>query len=154
MVLMTKERRYKQMTESFKSFYNWYRNRMFLKNAIAMILVLLPYLYYSPIWSITLPAKIQDAYILKLGERLFFLTDLYFAAPYITMVAWLAIFMLYKNIILKIIMSVILVIALLTQIGMLMGFTSYWDFAIFLPQVLLLSFSILLIYKSRAIRQC
>lgn len=143
--------------EKFKNIYKGYRQKKRLKNAIAFAVLLMLGLYYSPIWSIALPSAIHDAKILKVlffnvGERLFFFNDLYFIVPYICIFAWAIIFIFYRNIFLKILMSMILAVAFVTQLGMIMGFTSYWNFCIFLPQLLLLIVSIVFIFKTSSVR--
>ena len=97
--------------------------------------------------------NILNILIFNVGDRMFIINNLYFIVPYFAIVAWLNIFIIYKNIILKIVISLILAIALLTQIGMIMGFTSYWNFFIFLPQALLIALGIVLIYKTSSMRR-
>lgn len=146
------------MKEKFSNIYQWYRQKKLLKNSVAFVVILLLSLFYSPIWSILLPSAIYEINILNIlifnvGDRMFIINNLYFIVPYFAIVAWLNIFIFYKNIILKIVISLILAIALLTQIGMIMGFTSYWNFFIFLPQALLIALGIVLIYKTSSMRR-
>lgn len=146
------------MKEKFDYVYKWYREKKLLKNSIAFVVILLLSLFYSPIWSILLPSAIHEINILNIlifnvGESMFFVNNLYFIVPYFAIVAWVNIFIFYKNIILKTFMSLILVIALLTQIGMIMGFISYWNFFIFLPQALLIVLGTVLIYKTSSTRR-
>jgi len=94
--------------------------------------------------SLNMPFVVMKAE--KIGFAL--INGLYFAIPYIMIVFLFAVLLLYKSIILKCVMIGLFPISLLYQIGMLMGFTSYLHFLIFLPQIVLISLGFYALIKT------
>ena len=141
------------MKEKYVQIYNWYNSGTGsgVRYAVATCIVGFSLLISLPFLTIILGlTPYQSPFLIMKAEAIGIelISGLYFAIPYIMIVLLFTILLLYRNIILKIAMVGLFLCSLIYQMGMLMGFSSYVHFLIFLPQIVLVIAGIIAMYRT------
>jgi len=146
------------MQIKYIEFYKWYRSKTLLKNMIATVVLVFSYVLHYTFLQVLIPSTKawQHSSLGLLSSKLdeissYLLAHNFVIVPYVMIVLFLIIFTLYKNIILKTMMAIICLVSLVVQLGVLMGFTSYWHFLYFVPQLILLIIVGKIIFYTRRI---
>ena len=155
------------MKEKYIKFYEWYHDsrRRILKYGVASFILLFSiFLYFYLYTSLLIPATpaitighseynahwitVIIGNINEMSYQLLNWLNPFVVAPYLIIVFLFIILILYKNIFLKIAMVLTCIFPLLFQFIILMGFTSYLDFVVFLPQIVLIVVGFYMLYRT------
>ena len=148
-----------EMKQKYIQFYEWYKDKgKILKYGVAIFILGFSYLMYFVWISLFLQAPFSSiGNDLGITEMVKTIDDIslllsvtfYMAAPYIMTLFLFIIFLLYRSIFLKIFIAFIYPFSFFNQLGILMGFSSYWHFLYFLPQLLLFTAGWVFMTKAR-----